>query len=202
MPPSATRSPSSPPTARPADHRHPRPLNTTPARRYGGKRRAGELHGATAAGRTYGVLAKLADGQPWFTASDTKRSPSPRSVRGRRPLFERRAGLAPAFPRRKRGVFPWTTNAAPADRSWSDQLKIHYSRWKEELEPDAAGVPNPFPNPEGVCESAWAPRPAHRPGSAHPGRASGRPRSPAWPPPPHRHAIRGMVGSPPRPPRA
>ncbi|WP_437022843.1 SURF1 family cytochrome oxidase biogenesis protein [Streptomyces sp. enrichment culture] len=27
---------------------------------------------------------------------------------------ERRAGLAPASPRRKRGVFPWTTNAVPA----------------------------------------------------------------------------------------
>ena len=35
-----------------------------------------------------------------------------RSVRDRA-FMERRAGLAPAFPRRKRGVFPWTTNAAP-----------------------------------------------------------------------------------------
>jgi hypothetical protein len=30
--------------------------------------------------------------------------------------MERRAGLAPAFPRRKRGVFPWTTNAEVVHR--------------------------------------------------------------------------------------
>ncbi|WP_328825844.1 hypothetical protein OHT77_00410 [Streptomyces sp. NBC_00252] len=45
-------------------------------------------------------------------------------------MIERRAGLAPAFPHGKRDVFPWTTNAAPADWSYGDQLKIHYRRWK------------------------------------------------------------------------
>lgn len=39
-------------------------------------------------------------------------------------VSERRAGLAPAFPRRKRGIFPWTTDAVPVDRSCGDQLKI------------------------------------------------------------------------------
>lgn len=33
---------------------------------------------------------------------------------------ERRAGLAPAFPRRKRDVFPWTTNALPTGTTSAD----------------------------------------------------------------------------------
>lgn len=42
--------------------------------------------------------------------------PPPETIRGPSPpgkglVSERWAGLAPAFPRRKRGVFPWTTNA-------------------------------------------------------------------------------------------
>lgn len=53
---------------------------------------------------------------------------------------ERRAGLAPASPRRKRGVFPWTTNARPAARSSGDRDKIHYSarhlsRWSPDPGP-------------------------------------------------------------------
>lgn len=56
-----------------------------------------------------------------------------------RPHIERRAGLAPAFPRRKRGVFPWTTNATPADRSCSNQLKINCTRGR--------GAPTPLPPP-------------------------------------------------------
>ncbi len=40
---------------------------------------------------------------------------------------ERRAGLAPASPRRKRGVFPWTTNALPTNQSCGDQLVINSS---------------------------------------------------------------------------
>src|SRR5687768_11417747 len=39
--------------------------------------------------------------------------------------MERRAGLAPAFPRRKRGVFPWTTNAQLTTGKTSGALKIH-----------------------------------------------------------------------------
>ncbi len=41
--------------------------------------------------------------------------------------IERRAGLAPASPRRKRDVFPWTTNAQPTGRNSVDALKIDYS---------------------------------------------------------------------------
>ncbi len=39
--------------------------------------------------------------------------------------MERRAGLAPAFPRRKRDVFPWTTNAQPTTGKPGGVLKIH-----------------------------------------------------------------------------
>lgn len=39
--------------------------------------------------------------------------------------MERRAGLAPAFPRRKRDVFPWTTNAQPTTGKLGGVLKIH-----------------------------------------------------------------------------
>ena len=96
-------------------------------------------------------------------ALDNERGLS-RAMCGTAPVIERRAGLAPAFPRGKRGVFPWTTNAAPADRSYGDQLKIHYSRWKvgKEAAPDAAGAANPVPNPEGPCENALAARARRR----------------------------------------
>jgi len=40
---------------------------------------------------------------------------------------ERRAGLAPAFPRRKRGVFPWTTDASPTGGSPSDRHEVNSS---------------------------------------------------------------------------
>jgi hypothetical protein len=40
-------------------------------------------------------------------------------------LIERWAGLAPAFPRRKRGVFPWTTNASLVSACFGDQFKIY-----------------------------------------------------------------------------
>ncbi len=58
---------------------------------------------------------------------DVRHARAPPRTRDGARLVERRAGLAPASPCRKRGVFPWTTNARPTTRSSGGLVKIKYS---------------------------------------------------------------------------
>ncbi|WP_443077843.1 hypothetical protein [Streptomyces sp. NBC_01450] len=63
---------------------------------------------------------------PRLIRSSRRQKTSPFRSTGRGSA-ERRAGLAPAFPRRKRGVFPWTTNARLAAVRSGGKLTVNHS---------------------------------------------------------------------------
>ncbi|KPI12273.1 hypothetical protein OK006_3997 [Actinobacteria bacterium OK006] len=89
------------------------------ARPSAGSRSASSRTPLTRAGQAYGdSSAALSSGCPGGLLARRRGPPAikkaaPPPGDRRRGCAERRAGLAPASPRRKRGVFPWTTNARP-----------------------------------------------------------------------------------------